>query len=37
MIDVPCLHEFGVYDKEFLDKGLYGILNFLLIYVREGK
>ena len=30
-------HEFGVRDKEFLDKGLYDILNFLLIYVRKGK
>ena len=28
-------HEFGVRDKEFLDKGLYDILNFLLIYVRK--
>ena len=30
-------HEFGVRDKEFLDKGLYNILNFLLIYVRKRK
>ncbi|MBQ4425284.1 MAG: hypothetical protein II882_06075 [Lachnospiraceae bacterium] len=30
-------HEFGVHDKEFLDKGLYDILNFLLIYVRKRK
>ncbi|SCY14988.1 ParB/RepB/Spo0J family partition protein [Butyrivibrio sp. INlla14] len=30
-------HEYGVRDKEFLDKGLYDILNFLLIYVRKGK
>lgn len=30
-------HEFGLRDKEFLDKGLYDILNFLLIYVRKGK
>lgn len=28
-------HEYGVRDKEFLDKGLYDILNFLLIYVRK--
>ena len=26
-------HEFGLRDKEFLEKGLYDILNFLLIYV----
>lgn len=30
-------HEYGARDKEFLDKGLYDILNFLLIYVRKGK
>ena len=30
-------HEYGVRDKEFLDKGLYDILNFLLIYVKKGK
>ena len=30
-------HEYGVRDKEFLDRGLYDILNFLLIYVRKGK
>ena len=28
-------HEFGARDKEFLDKGLYGILNFLLIYIKR--
>lgn len=28
-------HEFGLRDKEFLEKGLYDILNFLLIYVRK--
>ena len=28
-------HEYGVRDKEFLDKGLYDTLNFLLIYVRK--
>ena len=28
-------HEYGIRDKEFLDKGLYEILNFLLIYVRK--
>ena len=28
-------HEYGIRDKEFLDKGLYDILNFLLIYVRK--
>ena len=28
-------HEYGVRDKSFLDKGLYDILNFLLIYVRK--
>ena len=30
-------HEYGVRDKEFLDRGLYDILNFLLIYVKKGK
>ncbi len=30
-------HEFGKRDKAFLDKGLYNILNFLLIYVRKRK
>jgi hypothetical protein len=30
-------HEYGARDKEFLDKGLYDILNFLLIYVRKRK
>jgi len=30
-------HEYGARDKEFLDRGLYDILNFLLIYVRKGK
>ncbi len=30
-------HEYGLRDKEFLDKGLYDILNFLLIYVKKGK
>ena len=30
-------HEYGLRDKDFLDKGLYDILNFLLIYVRKGK
>ena len=29
-------HEYGLRDKAFLDKGLYDILNFLLIYVRKG-
>ena len=28
-------HEFGARDKEFLDKGLYEILNFILIYVKK--
>ena len=28
-------HEYGERDKSFLDKGLYDILNFLLIYVRK--
>lgn len=28
-------HESGVRDKEFLDKGLYEILNFILIYVKK--
>ena len=28
-------HEYGIRDKEFLDKGLYDILNFLIIYVRK--
>lgn len=30
-------HEFGLRDKEFLDKGLYDILSFLLIYIRKRK
>ncbi len=30
-------HKFGVRDKGFLDKGLYDILNFLLIYVRKKR
>ena len=30
-------HEYGARDKEYLDKGLHDILNFLLIYVRKGK
>ena len=30
-------HEYGARDKEFLDKGVYDILNFLLIYVKKGK
>ncbi len=28
-------HEYGVRDKEFLDKGLSQILNFVLIYVKK--
>ena len=28
-------HELGMRDREFLEKGLYDILNFLLIYVRK--
>jgi len=28
-------HEFGIRDKEFLDKGLYDILNFVMIYVKR--
>lgn len=28
-------HEYGIRDKEFLDKGLYDYLNFALIYVRK--
>lgn len=28
-------HEFGMRDKEFLEKGLEQILNFILIYVRK--
>ena len=28
-------NEYAVRDKLFLDKGLYDILNFLLIYVRK--
>ena len=28
-------HEYGARDKSFLDRGLYDILNFLLIYVRK--
>ena len=28
-------HEYGARDKAFLDRGLYDILNFLLIYVRK--
>ena len=30
-------HEFGLRDKEFLDKGLDQILNFVLIYVKKRK
>ena len=29
-------HEYGARDKSFLDRGLYDILNFLLIYVSKG-
>ena len=29
-------HEYGARDKAFLDKGLYDILSFLLIYARKG-
>lgn len=28
-------HEFGMRDKEYLDKGLYDLLNFILIYVKK--
>ena len=28
-------HEFGIRDKEFLQKGLDRILNFILIFVRK--
>lgn len=28
-------HEFGLRDKEYLDKGLYDLLNFILIYVKK--
>ncbi len=28
-------HEYGIRDREFLEKGLAGILNFPLIYVRK--
>lgn len=28
-------HEFAIRDKEYLDKGLYDLLNFVLIYVRK--
>ena len=28
-------HEYGARDKSFLDRGLYDILNFLLIYVKK--
>ena len=28
-------HEYGMRDESFWDKGLYDILNFLLIYVRN--
>ncbi len=30
-------HEFGIRDKEFLEKGLDKILNFILIYVKRRK
>ena len=30
-------HEYGIRDKEFLDKGLSDILNFILIYVKKRK
>ncbi len=29
-------HEYGARDEAFLEKGLYDILNFLLIYARKG-
>lgn len=28
-------HEYGIRDKAFLDKGLYDILNFILIYIKR--
>ena len=28
-------HEFGMRDKKYLDKGLYDLLNFILIYVKK--
>ncbi|SFU74536.1 SAM-dependent methyltransferase [Butyrivibrio sp. INlla21] len=28
-------HEYGIRDKEFLDKGIYDILNFILIYIKR--
>lgn len=28
-------HEFAMRDKEYLDKGLYDLLNFVLIYVKK--
>ena len=28
-------HEYGKRDKEFLDQGLYDILNFILIYIKR--
>ncbi len=30
-------HEYGIRDKEFLDKGLNQILNFVFIYVKKRK
>ena len=30
-------HEYAIRDQEFLEEGLYDILNFLLIYVRRGN
>ena len=30
-------HEYGARDKEFLDKGLDKILNFILIYVKKNS
>ena len=30
-------HEYGIRDKEFLEKGLDKILNFILIYVKKRK
>lgn len=28
-------HEYGIRDKEYLDKGLYDLLNFVLVYVKK--
>lgn len=30
-----CSHEYGIRDKEFLDKGLKDILNFVMLVIKR--